>query len=76
MIHLQGKLAVKRSRAQLMRKPSDVKTQLEEMMTGGKSHAAMMMNRNSVGGRKGKFIMFIIFLHYVSMITVSIVIVF
>merc|ERR1719323_2549044 len=22
-------------------------------MTGGKSHAAMMMNRNSVGGRKG-----------------------
>ena len=73
MIHFQGKLAVKRSRAQLMRKPSDVKTQLEEMMTGGKSHAAMMMNRNSVGGRKGKFI---IFLHNVSMITVSIVIVF
>ena len=59
-----------------MRKPSDVKTQLEEMMTGGKSHAAMMMNRNSVGGRKGKFIMFIIFLSNVSMITVSIVIVF
>ena len=54
IVYFQGKQAVKRSRAQIMRKPSDVKSQLEEMI-GGKNTAKEMINRNNRKGEKYDF---------------------
>ena len=57
----QGRHAVKKSRAQLMRKHSDVRNQLEEMMAGvagagGRSSntAKEMMSRSNRKGEKNK----------------------
>merc|ERR1719206_496775 len=48
----QGKHALKKARAQqIIRKPSDVKNQLEDMMLGSRNHAKEMMQRGA--SRKG-----------------------
>lgn len=48
----KGKHALKKARAQqIIRKPSDVKNQLEDMMLGGRNHAKDMMQRGA--SRKG-----------------------